>query len=63
MVIEEFIAAYADQEMKKIQQIELNQMNSEGDSSSKSKGGYSNKKSPRAGGGSPRADAFKKVIK
>ncbi len=64
MVIEEFIAAYAESEMKKIHQIEQNQLrDSEGDSSSKSKGGYSSKKSPRAGGGSPRADAFKKNIK
>lgn len=62
MVIEEFIAAYADQEMKKMQQMELNQMNSDGDGSSKSKGGYSSKKSPRAGGGSPRADAFRKIL-
>eukprot|EP00347_Sterkiella_histriomuscorum_P003031 403365858 len=64
MVIEEFIAAYAEQEMKKIHAMEANQMMSDGDATGKSRGsggGYaSNKKSPRASGGSPRADAFKK---
>ena len=45
-----------------MQQIEFNQMNSDGDASSKSKGGYSSKKSPRAAAGSPRADAFRKII-
>lgn len=57
MVIEEFIASYAEQEMKKMQQME---MNIDADNSGKSRGYVSNKKSPRASGGSPRADAFKK---
>lgn len=35
-------------------------MNIENDNSTKNKGYASNKKSPRASGGSPRADAFKK---
>lgn len=54
MVIEEFIAAYAEAEMKKIQAIEGSLMN-EGDGSNKNRAGYaSNKKSPRASGGSPK---------
>ena len=35
-------------------------MNIDADNSGKSRGYVSNKKSPRASGGSPRADAFKK---
>ncbi len=66
MVIEEFIATYADQEMRKIQNME-DRMNEEEDGSltGKSKGGYSsNRRSPRAGSGtgvnngSPRNDGF-----
>lgn len=61
MVIEEFIAAYAEAEMKKIQAIEGAYMN-DGDGSSKNRtSGYaSNKKSPRASGGSPKGEPFKK---
>jgi hypothetical protein len=52
MVIEEFIASYAEVELKKMQNIESNE-NKE-DNSSKSKGGYSStRKSPRIGA-SPR---------
>jgi hypothetical protein len=63
MVIEEFIAAYAEQEMKKIQLMEANNMFSgDGDTSGKNRNsGYStNKKSPRASGGSPKADLLRK---
>lgn len=58
MVIEEFIAAYADSEMKKIQNIEAAQALEEGEGSARGKGYSSNRKSPRAQAGSPRADAF-----
>lgn len=62
MVIEEFIAAYAEQEMKKIQAMDASYVPSDGDATGKSRtSGYaSTKKSPRGTGGSPRAEAFKK---
>jgi prefoldin subunit 5 len=61
MVIEEFIASYAEQEMKKIQMMELAQMSSDGEATNKSKGYSSlNKKSPRAQHASPRTDAQRK---
>ena len=59
MVIEEFIAAYAEQEMKKIQQMEYNNQMNDNDNS-KTKGYSSLKKSPRASGGSPRIENKRK---
>mmetsp|Transcript_42625 Transcript_42625/g.40907 ORF Transcript_42625/g.40907 Transcript_42625/m.40907 type:complete len:219 (+) Transcript_42625:2167-2823(+) len=66
MVIEEFIATYAEQEMRKIQAIEARDAEEE-DGTARSKGYGSNRRSPRSGSGvgfgskSPKSDQARRI--